>query len=296
MSTRECQDQAEVFHRLHAGPAPLVLVNAWDAGSARIIEHAGASAIATTSAGMAWSLGYRDGERATRREIIEACGRICRAVRVPVSVDVERGFGHDTEGVCRFVRSLLEMGVVGINIEDGCVPGLERLEPPAVLCERIAATRALATRMGVRLFINARTDTYVLPNSDGADRYDETVSRATMFMSAGADGLFVPGLDLRYVPRLVRDVHLPLNIYAGGGWEPPVHALRRVGVRRISLGCGPLQAAFGLLRGVSKEATQLGSWGMMNSAMLPASEVNGLFPQEPPAIAPDVHTHSASGE
>src|SRR6185295_8006657 len=133
-----------LFRRLHTGPQPLVLVNAWDAGSARVLEHAGAPAIATTSAGMAWSLGYADGERVPPDELLAACARICRVVRVPVSVDIERGFGRDTDEVCAMVRALTDQGVVGINIEDGMIPGTQRLAPPGILCERIAAIRALA--------------------------------------------------------------------------------------------------------------------------------------------------------
>ena len=136
---------AELFHRLHDSAHPLILVNAWDAGSARVIEQAGAKAIATTSAGVAWSLGYRDGEHAPPRDIVDACARICRAVRVPVSVDIERGFGPATGDVSSFVQALIQLGIAGINIEDGVLPGGQQLAPPEILCARIAVVRAAAS-------------------------------------------------------------------------------------------------------------------------------------------------------
>jgi 2-methylisocitrate lyase-like PEP mutase family enzyme len=247
-----------------------VLVNAWDAGSARVIEHAGAKAIATSSAGMAWSLGYPDGERLPAAELVAACARICRAVRVPVSVDIERGFGRASEEVGALVRALIGLGAVGVNIEDG-------VAPPAVLCERIRALRTTAEQMQARLFINARIDTYLTGDPDRSARFDDTVRRARRYVSAGADGVFVPGLDPADVARLARAVPVPLNVYAGGGWAPPVVGLGRAGVRRVSLGCGPLQAGFALLRRITREAIGPGSTTAMSQDMLGVQEVNDLF-------------------
>src|SRR5262245_16044809 len=170
MQTVEARQRAAVFHRLHAEADPLVLVNAWDAGSARVLEHAGARAIATTSAGMAWALGYPDGEYLPTSEFITATARICRAVSVPVSVDIERGFGHSTDDVVAFVQTLIGLGVVGVNIEDGVLSDTHRLAEPSILCERITALREMAAQMNARLFINARTDTYFVPNDDRAAR------------------------------------------------------------------------------------------------------------------------------
>src|SRR5262249_48002071 len=157
------RERAEEFHRLHASDKTLVLVNAWDAASAKLFEQAGAPAIATTSAGLAWSLGYSDGERMNRRELIQACERICPVVRAPVSVDIERGFGRTPAEVCETARAMLELGVVGVNIEDGVASGTTELVPPGILAEKISAIRAVAEEVGVRLFINARTDTYFVP-------------------------------------------------------------------------------------------------------------------------------------
>lgn len=276
MQTHEARQLAAVFHRLHTEPEPLVLVNAWDAGSARILEDSGARAIATTSAGMAWSLGYADGEHLPTSELIAATARICRAVRVPVSVDIERGFGRSTDDVAALVRMLLELGVVGVNIEDGVLANTKQLAAPEVLCERIVAVREVATKLNVNLFINARTDTYFVPADDRVARYDETVRRAKLYASAGADGIFVPRMAMDDVAPFARAVALPLNVYAGPGM-PPVKALRDTGVRRISLGCGPLQSAFGSLRAMASEVFSEGSYDGMKARMLPYGEINELF-------------------
>jgi 2-methylisocitrate lyase-like PEP mutase family enzyme len=283
MQTFEARQRADIFHRLHAGPDALVLVNAWDAGSARVLEHAGAPAIATTSAGMAWSLGYTDGERLPTYELLAACASICRAVSVPVSVDIERGFGRNTEEVVALVRALIDIGVVGVNIEDGVLPVTKQLAAPEVLCERIAALRAMATERNARFFINARTDTYLAGNDDRMARYKDTVRRAQLYASAGADGIFVPGMDTEHVLSFARVSTLPLNVYAGGGWAPPVHLFTRAGVRRISMGCGPLQSVFGLLRRIVSEASTHGTYNTMNGSMLSVSEVNDLFRTPQPA-------------
>lgn len=270
------QQQMEAFHRLHAGPDPLVLVNAWDAVSARIVERAGAKAIATTSAGIAWALGYADGERVPVDELLAATARICRVTRVPVTVDIERGFGDSTEAVRDVVRAFIDMGVAGINIEDGTLPGTRALAPPEILCERIEALR----KLDARLFINARTDTYFVANDDPAARYEDTLRRARLYASAGADGIFVPGMSkLEEVAGLAAAVPLPVNVYAGHTQAPPVAVLAGAGARRISLGCGPLQAALGLLGRIAAEAFDSSDAGFraMGAGMLSAGEINALF-------------------
>ncbi|MGJ7606027.1 isocitrate lyase/PEP mutase family protein [Variovorax sp. LT1R20] len=270
------QQRTETFHRLHAGPAPLVLVNAWDAVSASIVERAGAKAIATTSAGIAWALGYSDGERMPVDELLAATARICRVTSLPVTVDIERGFGDSTQAVCEVVRALIDMGVVGVNIEDGTLPGTRELAPPEILCERIEALR----RLDARFFINARTDTYFVANDDPAARYQDTLRRARLYASAGADGIFVPGMSkLDEIAGLAAEVPLPVNVYAGHSQAPSVVVLAGAGARRISLGCGPLQAALGLLDRIAVEAFDGSDAGFraMGAGMLSAGEVNAFF-------------------
>ena len=271
-------EQAEALHGLHRGPDPLVLVNAWDAGSAAVVQRAGASAIATTSAGMAWSLGHADGERVPRDEFVAACARICRVAHVPVTVDIERGFERNADEVCPLVRDLIDLGVVGVNIEDGVSAENRQLLPPQALCERIAALRTLADRAGVRLFINARTDAYLAPQSNRPDRFETALQRARLYAASGADGIFVPGMDrLDDIGRFAGAIPLPLNVYAGYAGVPDVQALAASGVRRISLGCGPLQSAFGLLGRIAEEAFTLGRYDGMSDRMASAADLNALF-------------------
>jgi 2-methylisocitrate lyase-like PEP mutase family enzyme len=278
MQASEARPQTDLFHRLHSGPDPLVLVNAWDAASARIVERAGAKAIGTTSAGVAWALGYADGERMPVNELLAACARICRVASVPVTVDIERGFGSSTQAVCDVVRALIDMGVAGINIEDGTLPGTRQLAPPEILCERIAALRQL----DARFFINARTDTYFVANDDPAARYEDTLRRARLYASAGADGIFVPGMaSLEEIAGVAGAVALPVNVYAGHTKAPAIEVLAGAGARRISLGCGPLQAALGLLGRIATEAFDNGNFRTMSAEMLPAGKINALFPSTP---------------
>ena len=252
-------------------------------GERACARQAGASVIATTSAGMAWSLGYADGEQVPRDELVAACARICRVAHVPVSVDIERGFGRSTAEVCELVRALVDLGVVGVNIEDGVSAETRRLLPPQALCERIGALRALAMQTKLRLFINARTDVYLAAHDDPATRFEQAVQRARLYASAGADGIFVPGMDqLDEVTRFARAVELPLNIYAGYAGVPTIEALAAAGVRRISLGCGPLQSALGLLGRIAVETLTQGRYDAMTSGMATASELNRLFPPPQP--------------
>ncbi|RAO76582.1 isocitrate lyase/PEP mutase family protein [Dyella jiangningensis] len=285
---REQRLRAERFHQLHAGPQPLMLPNAWDAASARIIENAGAQAIATTSAGMAWALGHADGERLPVQDLLTACGRICQSVDLPVSVDIERGYGRDANDTGGLVGALLQLGVVGINIEDGMQPGTRKLSPARVLAERIACARAVAQHQAVPLFINARIDTY-LADVAPASRYEETERRALAYIDAGADGIFVPGLsDPDEIARLARRLPVPLNVYAGYAGAPAAAQLRELGVRRISLGCGPMQSVLSHLQRIAQEALAEGRYDTMGETMLTVSEANGLF-----TPSADVDTPSA---
>ena len=270
--------RAQRFHELHAAGRVLVLPNAWDAASARIVERAGATAIATTSAGIAWSLGYADGERLKADDVAAACARICRVTSLPVTVDVERGYGGSPGEVADVAEALLALGVVGVNIEDGIIPGASMLVEAGVLAERIAAMREMTGRRGVPMFLNARIDTYVLSGADSAARFDETLRRAALYIEAGADGIFVPGLtNLAEIARLAKHVTKPLNIYAGHEGVPSVADLKAAGVRRVSLGCGPLQALLARLQRIALEAIEQGSYAEMTREMLSAAEVNALF-------------------
>lgn len=270
--------RAQAFRQLHAGTAPLVLPNAWDAASARVIENSGAQAIATSSAAMAWALGRPDGEQLPLDDLLTACRRIIEAVDVPVSIDIERGYGTDAEETGGLVGALIQLGAVGINIEDGKDPSTGQLAHPQILAERITCIRAVAEHRGVPLFINARTDTYLTAGLSGDARFKETLERALAYVHAGADGIFVPGLaDADEIERLAAALPVPLNVYVGYPGAPDAATLGGLGVRRISLGCGTMQAVLAHLARITEEALMQGRFDLMGSHMLSVGEANGLF-------------------
>lgn len=264
-------EMAARFRRLHdSPPKPLVLPNAWDAASARMIEEVGAPAIATTSAGVSWALGRGDGQRLERGEMIEMVRRIVATVAVPVTADVEGGYGEGTpDDVAATVRAAIEAGAAGINLEDA-LGG--RLLPPERQAERIRAARAAAEKAGADLFLNARTDVYIL----GPGTPEETLRRAEIYRAAGADCLFVPRLvDPEAIAALVPRLGLPLNIMAGPG-APTVAELARLGVARVSVGPAIALAALEATRRATRELLERGTYGGLDGA-LPYREANALF-------------------
>jgi 2-methylisocitrate lyase-like PEP mutase family enzyme len=266
-------EKAARFRRLHDA-RPLVLPNAWDAASARVIELAGASAIATTSAGVSWALGKGDGERLERGEMIEAVRRIVAAVTVPVNADVESGYGKGTaEDVAETVRAVVEAGAAGINLEDAIAGELLQPEGQA---ERISAARAVAAAAGTDLVINARTDVYLLAAGASEGRVEEAIRRARIYRAAGADCVFVPGVvDADTIRRLVQGIDGPVNIMAGPG-APPTRELGRLGVARVSVGPAVAQAALEATRRAARELLDRGTYGEMESG-IPFGEANGMF-------------------
>jgi 2-methylisocitrate lyase-like PEP mutase family enzyme len=263
-------EKARVFHDLHRGPRILVLLNVWDAASARVFELAGAPAIATTSAGVAASLGFPDGQHASRELVIEAVRRIARTVEVPVSVDVEAGYGETVQEVCETAQAVIDAGGVGVNVEDA-------MQDPSILVERIAAIRDVATAKGVPLFVNARTDVYLRTKGDPEERFADAVRRLRAYASAGADGLFVPGLaDRPTIARVAAAVDGPLNILAGDG-VPPAKELEALGVRRLSTGSGPMRATLTLARRMADELLREGTYSGFLGDTLSHAEVNRMF-------------------
>jgi 2-methylisocitrate lyase-like PEP mutase family enzyme len=262
--------RAATFHGLHDHRSrPLVLVNVWDAASARLVEDAGATAIATTSAGVAWSLGRPDGNTLTRAEAMDAVARIAASVSVPVTVDIESGYADDADGVARTVDAVLEAGAVGINIEDG------RLHPHA-LADRIGAARRAAERAGVPLFVNARTDVHLAGLVDPERLLAETLERARRYRGAGADGVFVPGVrGVETIRALVESIDGPVNVMAGPG-SPTVAELARLGVARISLGSAGAQAAYAVVRQATAELRSTGTYDSL-AAGVDYADLNALF-------------------
>jgi 2-methylisocitrate lyase-like PEP mutase family enzyme len=262
-------EKAERFRALHHRDTPLVLPNAWDAGSARVIELAGAPAILTTSAGVAASLGYADGERIPLDLVMAAVRRIVDTVAVPVSVDFEEGYGATPAAVSETVGALLEAGAIGINLEDA-------MAEPDVLVGKIRALRDLAARVRVPLFVNARTDVYLAGRGDAASRFADAVRRLRAYEEAGADGLFVPGLiEPQAITALLGEVTLPVNLLAWPGC-PSVAELGRLGVKRISVGSGPMRAALTFTQRIARDLLTHGTYDGFADAMS-HGECNRLF-------------------
>ncbi|MFD9073252.1 isocitrate lyase/PEP mutase family protein [Streptomyces lasiicapitis] len=268
---------ATAFRALHTPGTPLVLPNAWDIASARIVEAAGAAAVATTSAGLAWALGAADGDRLTRDRALAAVSGIAAAVDVPVTADIESGYAADAAGVADTVRAALAAGVVGVNIEDALYGADQPLRATAEQAERIAAARGAADAAGVPLFLNARIDTYLRGVGEGPDaRLAQTLERGAAFLAAGADGVFVPGaVDPATVKALVEGVDGPVNVMAGPG-APSVAELAGLGVARVSVGSGIAQAAHALVREAARELLTEGTYGTLAGG-LDYGELNGLL-------------------
>ena len=245
-------ERAQAFHQLHTGPEVLILPNAWDVASAVIVAEAGAKAIATSSAAVAWALGYADGDRLPVEHTCALAAAISRATDLPLSVDFEGGFTDDLDELSRNITRVIEAGAVGINFEDGA-------RDPQLHATKIAAARQAAEKAGVRLYINARTDVYLKGLAIGEAAEAEAVRRAKLYLSAGASGIFVPGAaEPGLVGRLAAAIPAPLNILAWPG-APDAEALKALGVRRLSAGTGTFNVAAAALALATAAFLQAGS-------------------------------------
>jgi 2-methylisocitrate lyase-like PEP mutase family enzyme len=259
------REKADVLRRLHAGPSILLFPNAWDVASARIVEQAGFPAVATSSAGVANVLGYADGERISRAEMLDMVRRIAASVAVPVTADMEAGYGVTAEAAAETARGVIAAGAVGMNLEDAKPEGA--LLPMEVQVERVRAARAAAPH----LVINARTDSF--PKAG----IEEAIRRANAYLAAGADCAFVPFVaDREAIARLAREIRGPLNVL-GTPASPPLADLQRMGVRRVSLGSGPSRVAYGRLRQFASELKTRGTWTGLGEGAVTYAEMQALF-------------------
>ena len=262
--------RADAFRALHVPGRPVRIANAWDAGSARLIESCGAAAIATTSAGLAWARGYRDGDALPPTILAAAVAEIVRVVSVPVSVDAEGGYSDDPRTVGEVVRAIIDAGGIGINIEDGS-------SSPDLLVAKIEAIRSMASAAGVSVFINARTDVYLRGLVPAERALDESLARAARYADAGADGLFVPGVkDPDAIRAIAAGSRLPLNVLVVPGL-PPVAELAALGVARVSTGSGIAQAAAGIARRAALEFLDDGRFETMLERDADYETLNALF-------------------
>jgi len=262
----EQKRKAQAFRAMHAGPQPLLLVNVWDLASARIIEEAGFPAIATTSAGIAFAHGFPDGQKIHPDQMFAKIAEIASSVGVPLTADVEAGYGGTPERAFQTARNVIFGGAVGMNFEDATGNPERPMAEFSFQVERIHAIREAAAKFDLALVLNARTDVYLLQFGEESGRYDETVKRLQAYRDAGADCVFAPGLrDPETIGRLVRDLKCPVNILAGPGL-PSVSELSALGVKRISLGSGPMRAAMAFLGRLAGEVKRIGTYELLEGA------------------------------
>jgi 2-methylisocitrate lyase-like PEP mutase family enzyme len=258
MDIEKQKTKAEAFRAMHRGERILLLPNAWDVASARVFVESGFGAIATTSAGIAFTMGYPDGQRISRGEMLGVVRRIAAGVQVPVTADVEAGYGNRPEDAARTAREVAEAGAVGMNLEDATGDPQQPLLDLTLQVERVKAVLEAARELP--LVLNARTDVYLLQLETPEKRYDAALLRLAAYRDAGADCVFVPGLrDAETIRRLVKDLQCPVNILAGPGF-PSVPELQKLGVARVSLGSSAMRATLGLLRRLAEELRTAGTY------------------------------------
>jgi 2-methylisocitrate lyase-like PEP mutase family enzyme len=267
--------RARLLRSLHQGGRVLVLPNAWDVISARVFEDAGFPAVGTTSFGIARAHGLRDGENSAGECSLAMVRRMAATLSIPLTADIEAGYSATDSGVEPIGRAFVEAGAVGFNIEDGRPDPAAPLAEVARQCERIAALRRAGAAAGVPVFVNARTDVFWLRVGPAEVRLKTALRRAEAYLAAGADGVFIPGLD---DPDRIREaagaIPAPLNVLAGPA-TPPVPVLEALGVTRLSVGSGPVRATLGLLRAIAAELRGAGTYRYLEGA-LPYDVANAL--------------------
>jgi 2-methylisocitrate lyase-like PEP mutase family enzyme len=277
MDVRIQAEKAARLRKLHAGPRILALPNAWDVASARILEEAGYPAIATSSAAIAFSLGHPDGQRISRDEMLEIVARIAHAVRVPVTADMESGYGTTVKDMVETAKAVIASGAIGMNLEDVTGDDESSHVDLALQVEKIRAIRETASSAGVPLVLNARTDIYLMPIGEAATRFERTVERLRAYHQAGADCVFAPGVSSRdTIAALVKAVAAPLNILISAGC-PSLAELEKMGVARVSAGSAVMRATLGLVRRIGKEWMEAGTYDSLFAGAIPFNDLNRMM-------------------
>jgi len=265
--------KAEMFLKFHQDKEILVLLNSWDIGSSKLIEACGYKAIATTSMGIAASLGYPDCQTIQLSEMIQVITGIVNAVQVPVSVDIEAGYGNNLNEIIESVKKIIATGIVGINIEDSIDLSSELIDEKE-FCERISAIRALSDSLGFHLVINARTDSFYTSSGSTQEKLAESIKRGNKYREAGADCIFVqPVWEKETISTLVKEINAPINILSnptiGAGMPLSVRELQDLGVARLSLGSGLMKATLALIKKVADELSEKGTYNILLDSLTP---------------------------
>jgi 2-methylisocitrate lyase-like PEP mutase family enzyme len=280
------RDKAVAFRNLHRGPGILVLPNAWDAVSARLFEQAGFPAVATTSGGIATLFGFPDGQNIPRRLMLEVLGHIAALVSVPVSADLERGYGDTPEEIGETILTAIRLGVVGANLEDGTGEPAKPVKEVERQVEIIKAVRKAAEVAEVPFFLNARIDLYLREVESEDERFQETVRRAHAYREAGADCIFPIGVkDRELIRRLAREIPAPINILALPD-SPTISELQDWGVARVTFGSGLMRATMPLVREMAKELREIGSCAPLAKNEFPTTAVKELFSSSAAQVRP----------
>ena len=267
------KEKAELFLKYHHDKEILILLNSWDIGSSKLIEASGYKAIATTSMGVAASLGYPDCQIITLSEMIQAITGIVRSVQVPVSVDIEAGYGNNLNEIIDSVKKIIATGIVGVNIEDSI-----DLNPILIdemeFCERISAIRSLSDSLGFHLVINARTDSFYVSSGSPQEKLAESIKRGNKYREAGADCIFVqPVWEKETIATLVKEINAPINILSnptiGVGVTPSISKLQDLGVARVSLGSSLMKATLALIKKVADELSEKGTYNILLDTLTP---------------------------
>jgi 2-methylisocitrate lyase-like PEP mutase family enzyme len=276
MTSSTQKSKAVQFREMHHGPSILVLPNAWDVASARIFEQAGFQAIATTSSGVAASLGYPDEQRISRHMMIEVVERITRVVECPITVDIEAGYGDTREEVLETIKAVIAAGAVGINIEDSTKGQEKSLVDVSFQVELLKDIQETALSMDVPLVVNARIDVFLLAIGDPARRFEEAVQRAKAYRQTGADCVFPIGLsDAHTITDLVQATNAPINILASPA-TPSIAELARLGVARVSFGSGMMRATLARLRYIARELLEHNTYTSMTEESISGAELRSL--------------------
>lgn len=276
MVTENQKKKAELFLKLHHDNEILVLLNSWDPGSSKLIEASGYKAIGTTSMGLSASLGYPDRQEIPFIEMVEAISRIVNKVNVPVTADIEAGYGSTIQEIVESTKRIIETGIVGINIEDSF--GLNpQLLKESELCKRIAAIRSLSDSMGLHLVINARTDSFLISAGTPAHQLNESIKRGNKYREAGADCIFVPNVwEKDKIAILVKEINAPINILSnptnGTGFPPSIMQLQDLGVARVSFGSSLMKSTLALVKKIADEISRDGTYNVLAEIMTPMSD------------------------
>jgi 2-methylisocitrate lyase-like PEP mutase family enzyme len=281
MVTSNQKTKAEQFLKLHHDKEILLLLNSWDPGSAKLVEASGLRAIATTSMGVSASLGYPDYQAIPFREMLNAIGKIVSAVKLPVTADIEGGYGKDLKEILACIDKIISTGIVGINIEDSYELNPQLLEVTE-FCERISAIRKLSDSLGFHLVINARTDVFLARSGEPENRLGEAIRRGNKYHEAGADCIFVPDVtEEDKIAALVKEIDAPVNILVnptrGTGLPPPISKLQNLGVARVSFGSAIMKATLAMTKKVVSEVLEKGTYDVLLENVTPIPETTKAY-------------------